>query len=108
MNLNAKICLVTGGTRGIGAAGAIALAEQGANIAIVGRRADDEANTTKAAIEKLDRKCLLIAADVSKAADATAAVERTVRELGGIDVLIHSAGGPVNGGLLELTPEAWL
>jgi NAD(P)-dependent dehydrogenase (short-subunit alcohol dehydrogenase family) len=102
-----KVCLVTGGTRGIGAAGAIALAEQGANIAIVGRRVDEEAKATKSAIEKFGRKCLLIGADVAKAEQATACVEQTVRELGGIDVLVHSAGGPVNGGLLDLTPEAW-
>jgi NAD(P)-dependent dehydrogenase (short-subunit alcohol dehydrogenase family) len=107
MNLKGKVCLVTGGTRGIGAAGAIALAEAGADVAIVGRREDEEAKGTKAAIEKLGRKCLLIGADVGKAAEATECVERTVKELGGIDVLVHSAGGPVNGGLLELTPEAW-
>ena len=37
----------------------------------------------------------------------TRAVEETARRLGGVDVLIHAAGGPVNGGLLELAPEAW-
>jgi NAD(P)-dependent dehydrogenase (short-subunit alcohol dehydrogenase family) len=107
MNLKGKVCLVTGGTRGIGAAGAIALAEAGTDVAIVGRREDEEAKSTKAAIEKLGRKCLLIRADVGKASDAASCVEKTVEELGGIDVLVHSAGGPVNGGLMELTPEAW-
>ena len=107
MNLNGKVCLVTGGTRGIGAAGAIALAEAGANLAIVGRRDDEEAKETKLTIEELGRKCVLIRADVGKASEATACVEKTLGELGGIDVLVHSAGGPVNGGLLELTPEAW-
>jgi NAD(P)-dependent dehydrogenase (short-subunit alcohol dehydrogenase family) len=108
MILTDKVCLVTGGTRGIGAAGAIALARAGANVAINGRRLDKEANDTKAAVEKLGRKCVLIDADVSKPEVAAKAVERTVAELGGIDVLVHSAGGPVNGGLLDLTPEAWL
>jgi NAD(P)-dependent dehydrogenase (short-subunit alcohol dehydrogenase family) len=107
MNLKGKVCLVTGGTRGIGAAGALALAEAGAYVAIVGRREDEEAKSTKAAIEKLGRKCLLIRADLGKASEATGCVEKTVAELGGIDVLVHSAGGPVNGGLMELTPEAW-
>jgi NAD(P)-dependent dehydrogenase (short-subunit alcohol dehydrogenase family) len=107
MNLSGKICLVTGGTRGIGGAAAIALAEAGADVAIVGRREDEDAKGTKAAIEKMGRKCLLIGADVSKGSEATMCVERTVGELGGIDVLVHSAGGPVNGGLLELTLEAW-
>jgi NAD(P)-dependent dehydrogenase (short-subunit alcohol dehydrogenase family) len=85
----------------------MALAEAGGDVAIVGRREDEEAKGTRAAIERLGRKCLLIGADVGKAADAMGCVERTVSELGGIDVLVHSAGGPVNGGLLELTPEAW-
>src|SRR3954471_6051275 len=107
MNLSGKVCLVTGGTRGIGAAGAMALAEAGGDVAIVGRREDEEAKGTKAAIQRLGRKCLLIGADVGKAADAMDCVERTVSELGGIDVLVHSAGGAVEGGLLELTPEAW-
>ena len=107
MNLNGKVCLVTGGTRGIGAAGAIALAAAGADVAIVGRREDEEAKGTKAAVEKVGRKCLLIRADVGKPSEATACVERTVSELGAVDVLVHSAGGPANGGLLDLTPEAW-
>ncbi|HEY6228586.1 MAG TPA: SDR family NAD(P)-dependent oxidoreductase [Verrucomicrobiae bacterium] len=107
MNLNGKVCLVTGGTRGIGAAGAIALAAAGADVAIVGRREGEEAKGTKAGVEKLGRKCLLIRADVGKPSEATACVERTVSELGAVDVLVHSAGGPANGGLLDLTPEAW-
>jgi len=46
-------------------------------------------------------------ADVGIAHEATRCVEETARKLGPVDILIHSAGGPVNGGLLELTPEAW-
>jgi 3-oxoacyl-[acyl-carrier protein] reductase len=107
MNLNAKICLITGGTKGIGAATAVALAEAGADIAIAARRIDDEAKATQKQIEGLGRRCLMISADISKAADAARCVDETVRHFGGLDVLVHSAGGPVNGGLLELTPEAW-
>lgn len=108
MNLQNKTALVTGGTRGIGAATAIALAEQGANVAIMARRLDEAAAETKRAIEKLGRKCLLIGGDIAKPAEATGAVEKTISELGALDILIHSAGGPVNGGLFELTPEAWM
>jgi NAD(P)-dependent dehydrogenase (short-subunit alcohol dehydrogenase family) len=107
MNLDGKVCLVTGGTRGIGAAAAINFAQNGAHVAIVGRRSDAEARSMKESVEKLGRKCLLIEGDISKAEVATGCVERTVGELGAIDVLVHSAGGPVNGGLLELTAEAW-
>jgi NAD(P)-dependent dehydrogenase (short-subunit alcohol dehydrogenase family) len=107
MQLDQKVCLVTGGTKGIGAAAAIALAEHGANVALVARHLDDEAQETRRRIESLGRKCLLIAADVAKPDLAKKCVDETVERLGGVDVLIHSAGGPVNGGLFELTPEAW-
>jgi NAD(P)-dependent dehydrogenase (short-subunit alcohol dehydrogenase family) len=99
--------LVTGGTKGIGAATAIALAEGGADVAIVGRRLDAEAKETQRRVEALGRRCLLLRADVGVAREATRCVEETARKLGPVDVLVHSAGGPVNGGLLALTPKAW-
>src|SRR5689334_12618714 len=105
--LSASVALVTGGTKGIGAATAIALAEAGADVAIVGRRLDSDAKETLRRIEALGRKSLLILADVGIPREATRCVEETSRELGPVDVLVHSAGGPVNGGLLELTPEVW-
>ncbi|MGO8674810.1 MAG: SDR family NAD(P)-dependent oxidoreductase [Limisphaerales bacterium] len=107
MKLEHKVVLVTGGTKGIGGATAIALAEQGADIAIVGRHRDVEAQETLRRIKALGRGCLLILADVAVAREAARCVEETARELGPVDVLVHSAGGPVNGGLFELTPEAW-
>ncbi|HVR87524.1 MAG TPA: SDR family NAD(P)-dependent oxidoreductase, partial [Planctomycetota bacterium] len=66
MDLKSKVCLVTGGTKGIGAAAAIALAEQGALVSIAARTIDDEARKTRSRIEALGRKCLLLAADVAK------------------------------------------
>ena len=107
MNLQDRICLVTGGTMGIGAAAAIALAEQGAHVAIAARRLNDEATQTRAQIEQLGRKCLLISADMAKPAEATQSVQQTIAHFGTIDVLVHAAGGPVNGGLMDLTAEAW-
>ncbi|MBC8002378.1 MAG: SDR family oxidoreductase [Opitutaceae bacterium] len=108
MNLAQKTCLITGGTKGIGAATALALAELGANISLVARHLDDEAQRTRQQIEALGRQCLLIAADVGMPTEATQCVAETVRHFGSVDVLVHSAGGAVNGGLLELTSEAWL
>src|SRR5690242_2288768 len=107
MKLREQVGLVTGGTKGIGAATAIALAAEGADVAIVGRRLDAEANETKQRVEALGRRCLAIAADVAVAGEAARCVEQTAKELGSVDVLVHSAGGAVNGGLLELTPETW-
>ncbi len=105
MNLQNKVCLVSGGTKGIGGASAAALAEQGARVAIVARTIDDEATKLRS---RLGAHALALSADVSKPAELSRAVEETVRALGPIDVLIHAAGGPVNGGLFDLTPEQWL
>ncbi len=107
MKLENKIALITGGTRGIGAATAIALAHHGAHVAINGRIDDDEAKAVKKAILDLGRRCEIVTADCAKPAEATRCVQETNERLGGIDVVLHSAGGPVPGSLLELAPEAW-
>ncbi|MHC4443515.1 MAG: SDR family NAD(P)-dependent oxidoreductase [Planctomycetota bacterium] len=107
MQLNEKIALITGGTKGIGAATAILLARQGADVAIVGRHQDEQAITTKKTIESAGRKCLIVTADMSKADDAVRCVNQTNQHLGSLDVLVHCAGGNVTGGLLEVTPETW-
>lgn len=107
MQLQDKICLVTGGTRGIGAATALALAQSGASVALVGRRLDETAEAVRESVCRLRRKCLLIKADVADPEAATKSVHEAADQLGGLDVLVHSAGGPVPGGLLELRPADW-
>jgi len=107
MKLDGKVALITGGTRGIGAATALALASRGMDVAIVGRRNDEQAQRTKTAVEALGRRCVMIVADCAKPEDNTRCVEQTVAQLGSIDVLVHSAGGPVLGSLLEVSPEDW-
>jgi NAD(P)-dependent dehydrogenase (short-subunit alcohol dehydrogenase family) len=108
MELKDKAALVTGGSKGIGAATAIAFAQAGAHVAIVGRHHDDEASQVLASIEKLGRRGIFVPADCGQADQATACVAAASQQLGPIDVLVHSAGGPINGGLFEITPEMWL
>ena len=107
MNLSGKIALVTGGTRGIGAATALALAKAGTDVSIVARRLDSEANSVRQSIIALGRRCELIQADCGQPEGAARCVRETEAKLGAVDVLVHSAGGPVNGGLFDLTPEQW-
>jgi NAD(P)-dependent dehydrogenase (short-subunit alcohol dehydrogenase family) len=108
MNLENRVALITGGTRGIGAATAIALAEAGANLALAARNLDDKAKSVARRIDSLGRRAILIAADVARPEEAIGCVDHTAAEFGGVDVLIHSAGGPVPGGILEVTPEDWM
>ncbi|HAB17357.1 MAG TPA: SDR family NAD(P)-dependent oxidoreductase [Verrucomicrobiota bacterium] len=107
MELTNKVALVTGGTKGIGAATAVALARAGAEVVINGRRDDAEARATREAISALGRRCELLLADCARPEEATRLVADTVKQFGRLDVLVHSAGGPVNGKLLEITPEDW-
>ena len=107
MQLTQKVALVTGGTKGIGAAAAIELARRGADVAINGRFEDEAAHDVRRRIEALGQRCEIIAADVGVPAEATGCVERTVAKLGTVDVLVHSAGGVVVGGLFDVTPEVW-
>ena len=107
MNLKGKAALITGGTKGIGAATALKFADLGADVAILGRHDDDDARKVKAAVEKRGSTCIMIIADMAKPEDAVRAVDETVNSLGGIDVLFHNAGGGFPGGILDVTPEDW-
>lgn len=91
MSIEGKIALVTGAAQGIGAAIALRLAQDGADVAILDLR--EEALTgTKEAIEAEGRRTITIGADVSSKKDIEGAVERTVSELGGLDIMVNNAG----------------
>ncbi len=107
MDLKDKVCLVTGGTRGIGAAAAIEFAARGAHLALVGRVLDEEAQSVRSRIEGMQRRCVLLQGDMGKPEDAARCVEEVVETLSGLDVLVHSAGGPVPGSLLSVSSEDW-
>ena len=107
MNLSGKVALVTGGTRGIGAAVAIALAREGADVAITGRRIDQEAQKVVEAIRMLGRRAEAISADHALHQDCARAVSETETKLGTVDILVHSAGGPVPGGLFDVSAQEW-
>ena len=107
MELLSKVALITGGTSGIGAATALTLARGGADIVLVGRHASDQACQTQSDVRALGRRCELILADVAIPAEAEDCVQETATRLGRLDILVHAAGGPAGGSILDLTPETW-
>jgi hypothetical protein len=99
--LAGKVALITGGDSGIGKAVAIAYAREGADVA-VSYLADEQADAedTRDWVEKAGRRCLLLPGDIRDRELCAALVERTVAELGGIDVLVNNAAAQtVNEGL---------
>ncbi|WP_437714035.1 SDR family oxidoreductase [Sorangium sp. So ce448] len=91
MRLKDKIALITGASRGIGRASALALSREGAVVVGVARNAADLAALERE-IREAGGRGLMIEADVTRAASVAACVERAVRELGRVDILVNNAG----------------
>ncbi len=102
--LDGKVALVTGAGTGLGAAVARGLAEAGADVAALGRRARLLAGTARH-IEGLGRRALPIGADVTRADEVNRAVSRTEGELGAIDVLVNAAGVLNADASVDVSPE---
>ena len=104
-DLAGKVALVTGGSRGIGAAIAKRLARDGADVALTYASAADKARAVVTEIEAAGRRGLAIAADSAHWDAVIGAVERTVDAFGRLDVLVNNAGIFPNGPLEEVTLE---
>src|ERR671914_104750 len=91
-NLEGKTALITGGSRGIGAAIAKRLAADGANVAITYTKGADAAASVVREIERAGRKAIAIQADATDAGAVEAAVENTMATFGRLDVLVNNAG----------------
>jgi 3-oxoacyl-[acyl-carrier protein] reductase len=90
--LGGKVALVTGGGRGIGAAIALRLAADGADVAITYVQAADKAQEVVRHIERLGSRAIAVQADSADPAAVVDSVNRTVAELGGLDILVNNAG----------------
>ncbi|GHE08286.1 SDR family NAD(P)-dependent oxidoreductase [Streptomyces alanosinicus] len=90
-NLNGKKALVTGGSRGIGAATALRLAREGADVAVTYVHGKEAAEEVVRAVEALGRRAVALRADAADAQEAAGAVVRAAEALGGLDILVNNA-----------------
>ncbi|HET7876122.1 MAG TPA: glucose 1-dehydrogenase [Methylomirabilota bacterium] len=110
MKLSGKVAIVTGGGTGIGRAIALALAREGASVAVNYSKSAEAAEAVAREAEKAGVRALAVRADVSRDADARALVDGVARHFGGLDLLVNNAGWtrrvPLRQ-LEELSDEIW-
>ncbi|MCD2185399.1 SDR family oxidoreductase [Rhizobium sp. GN54] len=99
--LKDKVALITGGDSGIGRSVAILFAREGADVAIIHLDEREDAETTRAAVEKEGARCVVIKGDVKDSEFCRRAVEQTVQQLGGLDVLVNNAAFQLHTGDIE-------
>ncbi|MDY2965524.1 MAG: 3-oxoacyl-[acyl-carrier-protein] reductase [Megasphaera massiliensis] len=107
MQLTGKTAIVTGGSRGIGRAAALTLAEAGADVAVIYAGNTAAAEETVRLIEEKGRKGLAIQCDVADEAAVTAMVKDVKKELGRIDILVNNAGITRDGLLMIMKEADW-
>lgn len=116
MLLKDRICIVTGGSSGIGRGIALEFAREGARVAVVDRRETplrgkyhetDTTTPTVTEIEKLGTEGLFLQADVADEVQVAYVIQRTVEHFGGLDVLVNNAGIHIPGGAQELSIADW-
>ncbi|KPE49479.1 3-ketoacyl-ACP reductase [Chryseobacterium indologenes] len=106
MNISGKNAVVTGGGRGLGKAVALALANEGVNIAVTGRNEENLKNTVEE-IQNLGVKAEYAVFSIDNEAEVKAGIESLAEKLGGIDILINNAGIGDFGTIEEMPSETW-
>ncbi len=106
MNLHGKVAIVTGSGRGLGRAMALALAQAGADV-VVTARTQSEIEETAQEAEKMGRRALAFAADITVPGEADDIVNQTIELLGRVDILVNNAGVAIVKNLHEMSQEDW-
>jgi len=107
LDISGRVAIVTGGGTGIGAATARRLAEHGADVVIASRTVEEIERVAGEIRDATGRRCIAIPTDVKVEEQCVALVQRTVDELGRIDILINNAGGTRMGPLKSLPTKGW-
>lgn len=105
--LAGKVAIVTGSSRGIGKASAIALAKEGASVVVNYARSSEAADAVVAELSEIGGEAIALQADVSKADQVDAMIKATMDKFGRIDVLVNNAGITRDTLLLRMKPEDW-
>jgi 3-oxoacyl-[acyl-carrier protein] reductase len=106
-DLTGRVALVTGGNRGIGRAITLALAEAGADVAIIYRNRGSEAEQVRSEVESYGRRCVIVRGDVSVADDVSGMIESVEEVLAPVTILVNNAGIARPQKLAEITEKDW-
>ncbi len=107
MKLKGKVALVTGSSRGVGRAIALAYAKEGASVVVNYSSNQAAGEEVVAAIQEMGSKAILLKADVAKPADAEALVQKGIEEFGDLDILVNNAGFSRPAMLLKMSEDQW-
>ena len=107
IDLSGKTAVITGGSRGIGAASAIMFAEAGADVAINYHRNNKAANRVKSSVEKLGRRCFVAKGNFAISDDVQRFISGVIDQFGKIDILVNNHGIWNDGPITEMTEETW-
>ncbi|MGC8979366.1 SDR family NAD(P)-dependent oxidoreductase [Caldisericum sp.] len=107
MNIKDKVAVITGGSRGIGEATALALAERGANVAIVFNIHKEEAGEVRKKCLEKGRKAEIYQCDVSNFKNVKETIDKIVKDFGRVDILVNNAGIYIKKTFLETDESTW-
>jgi 3-oxoacyl-[acyl-carrier protein] reductase len=107
MLLEGKNAIVTGGSQGIGAASALELAAEGANVCLTYRKHEEEAQDYVRKITAMGRKALAVKCDIAVFAEAEKVVKETIETFGRVDILVNNAGMNWDAVSWKMTEEQW-
>jgi NAD(P)-dependent dehydrogenase (short-subunit alcohol dehydrogenase family) len=106
LRLQGKIAIITGAGSGIGRAGALAFAREGAKVTIAGRRLEPLKETAKA-VQELGGEAVSVQADIAKVDDVKRIVEQCIKAFGRLNVLYNNAGYGIGGSIIDAEEESW-